>query len=466
MKHFLFLSILSLIMLCKPALAAMQERTDNYGPFGTLHLYQTIERPKNVVLFLSGDGGWNLGVVDMARSLAELDSLVVGIDTTHYIKSLNSSSEKCNYSAAHLEGLSQYIQKKYGFSNYKTPVLVGYSSGATLVYSTLAQSPANTFAGGISLGFCPDLKTDKAFCKGSGALMNTPNKRLGFIYQPVKALLSPWVVLQGDVDQVCSTPDAKKFVSTIGRAELLALPKVGHGFSIQKNWMPQFKEAFTRMTLAQQASTPRPKAASIKDLPLVELPTTKASDTLAVIVTGDGGWASIDKQIGEALVRDGIPVVGLNSLQYFWQKKSPDGAAKDLTRILEYYSNAWGKKKFLLVGYSRGADVLPFMISRLSDDLKARVATVALLGLEEDVDFEFNVTDWLGSGGNGEHKTVPEIAKLKGIKLMCIYGAEEKTSACRKLDRRIFNVVEVAGGHHFDGDYDKLATLILNQHKQ
>ena len=101
---------------------AIQESTDTYGPFGTLHIYKPSDHPSHVVLFISGDGGWNLGVVDMAKSLAGLDSMVVGIDITHYIQEINNSSEKCTYGAAQFEGLSQYLQKKLGFSHYIPPV--------------------------------------------------------------------------------------------------------------------------------------------------------------------------------------------------------------------------------------------------------------------------------------------------------------------------------------------------------
>ena len=119
----------------------VQVTTESYGPFGTMHLFQTGDRPAHVGIFISGDGGWNLGVVDMARSLAVLDSLVVGVDISHYIGQLDGGSDKCTYAAAQLESMSQYLQKKLDFAKYITPVLVSYSSGATMVYSTLAQSP-------------------------------------------------------------------------------------------------------------------------------------------------------------------------------------------------------------------------------------------------------------------------------------------------------------------------------------
>ncbi|HXU92550.1 MAG TPA: AcvB/VirJ family lysyl-phosphatidylglycerol hydrolase [Gallionella sp.] len=463
MTRILTAATLLLFFIASHAFASdVVESTDSFGPFGTLHIYKSSEQPKHVTLFISGDGGWNLGVIDMARSLAELDSMVVGIDITHYIKQLNAGSEKCAYPAAHFEELSQYLQKKYRFPHYTLPVLVGYSSGATMVYATFAQSPPNTFAGGISMGFCPDLKTANPFCKGSGSLTGTYDSKLGFIYQPVPALASKLYVLQGNIDQVCSTPDTKAFLSEVRNAELIELNKVGHGFSVQKNWMPQFKEAFQKIAVLQPPPTTSAQVADeLGDLPLVALPVTVKSDTLAVMVSGDGGWASIDKQVAETLNKDGIAVVGLNSLQYFWEKKDPAVAGRDLARILDHYRKAWGAEKFILVGYSSGADTLPFMTSRLPDSLKSRVKAVALLGLGKEAHFEFHVSEWLFST-NSPYKVVPEVQKLKGMNVMCIYGEDENDSACRSLDRKDFTAIEMKGGHHFSGDYEKLADTILS----
>lgn len=443
----------------------VQESTDSFGPFGTLHIYRNSEQSKHVTLFISGDGGWNLGVIDMARSLVELDSMVVGIDITHYIKQLNASSEKCNYSAAHFEALSQYLQKKYKFQQYSQPVLVGYSSGASLVYTTLAQSPPNTFAGGISMGFCPDLKTSKPLCKGSGVFNSKSDPKLGFIYSPAEALASKLYVLQGDADQVCSTADIQRFLSKVKNAELIVLPKVGHGFSVQKNWIQQFKDAFQKVVSSQQPQVKLSRVATgLGDLPLIELPTNSNSGKLALIVSGDGGWAGIDKQVAESLNKEGIAVVGLNSLQYFWTKKNPEMAGKDLARILNYYSKTWDAQKFVLIGYSTGADTLPFMVSRLPETLKSKIQAVALLGMAKDANFEFHVSDWLYSS-DGIYKVIPEVQKLKGMNVMCIYGEDETDNACSLLDKTSFNLIKMKGGHHFAGDYNKLTSVILAHSK-
>lgn len=462
MTKALTVAVLLLFLTTTQAFAAgVQESADRFGPFGTLHIYKPPGQPGHLTLFVSGDGGWNLGVVEMAKSLAELDSMVVGIDITHYITQLDHSSEKCAYSAAHFEELSQYLQKKYTFPQYMLPVLAGYSSGATLVYATLAQSPPNTFAGGIGMGFCPDLKTSKPLCKGSDTLTGTPDARRGFVYAPVPALAAKFYVLQGDVDRVCSTPGTKAFLSKIRDAELIEMAKVGHGFSVQKDWMPQLRQAFKKIADSQPTLPASARAADVlSDLPLVVLPATGRSHTMAVMISGDGGWAGIDRQVAGVLNKEGIGVVGLNSLHYFWEKKDPDIAGKDLVRILDHYGKAWGAEEFILIGYSTGADTLPFMATRLPEALKSRVKAIALLGPAEEADFEFHISDWVLSA-DGSYKVIPEVQKLKGTNVLCIYGADETTSACRSLNRSDFNVIEMKGGHHFGGDYEKLAGIIL-----
>ena len=232
--------------LDRPA-AAMEESQLSVGRFGKVHLYRSGSQPRHVVLFVSGDGGWNSGVVDMARTLAGLDALVVGIDIVHYLKQLGRSGEACLYPAADFESLSKFVQKRLDFKQYIQPVLVGYSSGASLVYALICQAPANTFKAALSLGFCPDLPLPRAPCRGSGLTWQGKPGKEGYIFKPDKELQAPWVVFQGDIDQVCDARRAKAFAAEVPGAEVVALPKVGHGFSVPRNWLPQFKKVFLHL---------------------------------------------------------------------------------------------------------------------------------------------------------------------------------------------------------------------------
>ena len=465
MKNINYLLFLILFLLASTAFAA--EETLEYGRFGKVTLYRNTKQPAQVVLFVSGDGGWNLGVIDMARSLASLDALVVGIDITHYLKEIGTSAEKCSYPAGDFENLSKYIQKKIGLDRYHIPVLVGYSSGATLVYTLLSQAPPNTFRGAISMGFCPDLPLHKPFCQGYALKSDPAPKLKGYIFRPTRLLKNQWIALQGEIDEVCNTTTAIDFVKKVDSAKLVLLPKVGHGFSVQKNWFPQLREAFTNLVHEEKPVIKRgvPNA-MVTDLPLVEVPLHGPNTgLLAVILTGDGGWASIDREVGDTLAKNGIAVVGLNTLQYFWTDRNPDTAGRDLERIIRYYLRVWQRQRVILVGYSLGADVLPFMTARLPKDLQQQVTAVTLLGPAKTVKFEFHLSDWLGGDNQSGMPIAPELEKLKGMKVLCIYGKEELNTLCPTLKGKDsnFKVFPLDGGHHFDGDFKKLAELIFSE---
>jgi type IV secretory pathway VirJ component len=452
-------SILIMILAC-PGFTRAGEETFSFGPFGFVHVYEGRHGPSGVVLFTSGDGGWNKGVVDMARALSNLGPTVVGVDIRRYLESLAASSEACLYPAADFEALSKYVQKKLHYPRYSLPMLVGYSSGAALVYAVLAQSPPNTFRGGISLGFCPELALRKPLCRGQGLDAKPASPGRGGLFLPDKKLETPWIVLHGTIDQVCRVDDARSFVGMIPEAELVVLPKVGHGFSVQRNWMPEFKKALERL---MQGDAMAAVNSSLRDLPLVEVPAEGVdSKVLAVIVSGDGGWAGLDREVGGALARHGIPVVGLNALQYFWTKRTPESASEDLARILRHYLHAWGKKDVVLVGYSLGADVLPFMANRLPADLLDCVREVVLLGPAREAEFEFHITEWLGAPSEKKALPVlPEVEKLRKKKVLCVYGSGEKDSLCPEVNHDIVESVRMAGGHHFGGQYQTIAEMIL-----
>jgi type IV secretory pathway VirJ component len=58
---------------------AASESSIAFGRFGTVAVCAPARPPRQVVLFVSGDGGWNLGLVDMARRLAALGVWWAGV---------------------------------------------------------------------------------------------------------------------------------------------------------------------------------------------------------------------------------------------------------------------------------------------------------------------------------------------------------------------------------------------------
>jgi len=433
----------------------------HFGRFGDIAVYRPTGTPVATAVFFSGDGGWNEGVVDMASSMASAGTLIFGVDTPKYLKAVDAEGDRCSYLAADAEALSQYGQKALNLTNYSPPLLIGYSSGASLAYATLAQAPDNTFRGALSIGFDPHLPTRTALCELNGLTSAPDNQGTHQRVNAAPHLPAPWIVLQGDVDQVWSADSAAAFVRLVAGAELVRLPKVGHGFSVQTNWMPQFKDALQKLAPRSPADAATP--ADLGDLPVVEVATpSPTTDYFAIILSGDGGWASLDKQMGDELAKAGVPVVGFNSLQYFWHKRTPDQASADLERLIRHYQVALHREKVVLIGYSRGADVLPLMVSRLPGAMLNQIGLIAFLGLAHETNLEFRLGDWLAAQHEASYKLLPELEKLEGRPMLCIYGSKEGDTLCPDAPAGLMEVVKLDGGHHFDGNFRGLARLVTD----
>lgn len=201
--------------------------------------------------------------------------------------------------------------------------------------------------------------------------------------------------------------------------------------------------------------------ADVSGLPLVEQRSSASSDVLGVIVTGDGGWRALDRSIADALGRDGVDVVGLISPSYFHERKTPDEAGCALARIIRHYSVAWHKRRVVLFGYSRGAGVLPFMISRLPPIEESEVRGVALIGLDPTISFKVTVFDlFRRAPADDEIPVLPELKKLR-VPVFCVYGREDDEALCPALSPALVTSVAYPGGHHPETDYHELVQRML-----
>lgn len=437
----------------------------SHGRFRDFLVYRPASTPSSFVLMLSGEEGWTPTADATARQLALDGAMVAGIDWAKFKANLEADADQCVFPDGDLENLSHFVQAYFRNPTYLAPVLVGISSGAAMAYATLAQAPRNTFAGAVTLGFCPGFNLQKPLCRGSGFEFARSTHARGVDLLPTKNLANPWLALQGADDRQCPVAEAQHFVSQIHGAASVTLPHVGQDFTSLPGWMPQFLAGYRK--LAAQNPTRAPPPAGLSDLPIIEVPAQTLpqlggarSDAFAIVMSGDGGWAGLDQDVAAALSATGIPVVGLDSLRYFWTARTPDGLAADTDRMIRYYLAHYGKQRVLLIGYSQGADVLPFAVNRLPAPTRARVALTAVMGMSEHALFEFHLSSWIADSDAGP-ATLPEIDRISGAPVLCVYGADESDSLCPKLDPKKFTIVKLKGGHHFDGDYANLARQIL-----
>lgn len=449
MKLRRWLSFVAVLAFGHPALA----ETISHGRFEQLKIYRPHGEARHTVLFFSGQRGWSDDLEPIAQSLARQGALVAGIDSAVLFRNLEQDGGDCVSPDGDLENLSRFLQAYYRLPAYRPALLIGTSAGASFTYAMLAQAPTGTFAGGISLGFCPSMPLRKPLCPSDSNADATT--RLN-----PKKLDVPWTVFQGLEDRSCRSA-ASQFIGKVTGADVVSVPGDDYGDGDFHTWEPQFASAYQKLA-AKAPAPPKVSATELRDLPIVEVPATGTGDTLALLISGDGGWAGIDKALATAITKQGMPVIGLDSLRYFWKARTPDGTAADVDRILRHYLTAWNKRSVLLIGFSQGADVMPFIVNRLPAATRDRLRMVALLSLSRTAVFEFHLSNWLGRADDDQEPIAPELARMTDVRALCVYGEDEEDSLCTSAAARATQVIKLKGGHHFDGDYAALAALILS----
>ncbi len=216
----------------------------------------------------------------------------------------------------------------------------------------------------------------------------------------------------------------------------------------------------------------------VRDLPLVEVaaaatpataPSPAAQRAFAILITGDGDWAAIDKGIAGAVAAGGVPVVGLKIRAYLEHgKRTPDGLARDVERLARAYAARWNRDRVVLLGFSRGAEFAPFIVNRLAPDVRDLVALVGMYGPEQNASFEFHFFDLFSNPHRASDVPVaPEFARMVARpqpRAFCVYGADERESACTTApDTPTLHKIERGGAHHFDKNYPGLGRLALEE---
>lgn len=210
--------------------------------------------------------------------------------------------------------------------------------------------------------------------------------------------------------------------------------------------------------------TPGGDSSGVAGLPLVEVPSRQPGHVLAVMLSGDGNWADIDRQVAATLADSGVAVVGLKSRSYLQEgERTPTALARDVARMLDHYLSAWQRDSVVIVGYSRGADFAPFVANRLPAELRGRLTLVAMIAPAPGASFQFHWVDLVRDTRRAtDIPTLPEVARLQGVHVLCIYGRDEPESACRGADTAMARRVERDGGHHLDGDYRAIGALVVD----
>lgn len=416
--------------------------------------------PRAFIIYLTDDGGNQLTVerrasverlVAQGAAVAPLSAPAV----LNHLAARADTAATCLDAFEEFEDLSTLAQRTLGGTNYRWPVLLGDGpTGGTLAYLALAQAPVNTTAGAVSLAFSPALSSGLPLCPGAPLVPSTALDKMQHVYAPSTDVPGRWLL----VAQERPSPEIEAFLRADDGNEFRLVPGAG-------------PDAQLRAAEAAALELGAPPATSLGDLPLVEIPArgqgpgnAAKAGTLAVFVSGDGGWRDIDKRIAEELAAQGVAVVGIDALRYFWGRKSPETVARDIERIIATYGQRWQVRRVALLGFSLGADALPLAWSHLGPATRDQVRLVALMGLGTTADLEVSVTGLLGIASAQAVDARPALRTLPASRVLCFFGTDEKAageSGCLLPELAGATLVERPGGHHLNRDYGPVAKAIL-----
>lgn len=402
------------------------------------------EGPATGTVFLFSDaGGWGDAEELLASRLQHANAVVIGIDLPAYFASIDAEQKECVYLVADFERIGHAVQRASGADTFHAPLVAGVGEGGALAIDILAQTPADTLGGAVAANPTLGQSLKSTLCT---KFPRTPASDGGAFYPlPAGAQPAPLTVVLGT--------DAS--AEAAARADALA----ASGVSFTRKPSVEAGEA----ALGDAVASTIAGAAVAGDAPsIIELDAKPAPGAMAIMLSGDGGWRDLDKTVAGLLQAQGVPTVGLDSLRWFWTRRTPAETGAELARLIDVYTDRWDVERVILAGYSFGASVIPAAFRAMPPEIQARVSEIALLAPGETADWEITVSGWLGSASSAATPIDADLAALPQDALLCIYGEKETDSACPALAGSAATLVRTTGGHHFDGDYPGLARHILD----
>ena len=199
-----------------------------------------------------------------------------------------------------------------------------------------------------------------------------------------------------------------------------------------------------------------------KQLPLRYIQSLEKENLpLAVFISGDGGWTDFDEAICQELAKKGIPVLGLDSQKYFWSAKPIQQATNEISAFISSYMKQSNRTSFVLIGYSFGACIVPFMATHLPVNLKSSMKGLFCLSPDETTDFEIHITDMLSINSTEKYSVLSEIKKTVSLHPVCFFGNEESIDIRKKFTMPGVQVEVLSGNHHYNDNAVLLVTVML-----
>jgi type IV secretory pathway VirJ component len=197
-----------------------------------------------------------------------------------------------------------------------------------------------------------------------------------------------------------------------------------------------------------------------QNLPMKEWDASAHTKPLVFYISGDGGLNRFSNELCTAINKEGFDVEAMDSKSYFWSQKTPAQTAEDIGDFLSKKIARRPNQQIVLIGYSFGADVLPFVLNRLPKNIVDKVKVSFLMASSGSTDFVIHIADLFGSGKRRGMDVLSEVNKISNQKIVILNSSDDKQLDPGKIT--IKHITEILpGGHHFDGDIDEIVKAIV-----
>ena len=188
---------------------------------------------------------------------------------------------------------------------------------------------------------------------------------------------------------------------------------------------------------------------------------SQAQNPLVLYISGDGGFSRFSLDLCKSINLSGYSVTAVDSKSYFWRKKTPEESALAIATYLNKEFEGRQNQDLVLVGYSFGADVLPFILPKLPSSLRSKIKSTILISPSTSTDFEIHLTDIFGYATKRNMDVIAEINKLADKKIVTVFGEGEDDFPVSKIKVKKYTNIVLPGGHHFNGDTEIITQAIL-----
>ncbi len=172
-----------------------------------------------------------------------------------------------------------------------------------------------------------------------------------------------------------------------------------------------------------------------------------------IYFTGDGGWNDFSQQIAENIHQKGYTIFSIDSKKYFWEKKTPQEVASLMMGLIQTYPNDFGQRKLVLMGYSFGASILPFVIDKLPQTEQAFIETVFCLSPSVYADFEVKFATMLNIGAaDKNYPVIEEMKRLRQQSFYIYFGKDEDKQDIRSFKDSGLRLTLFPGSHRYNND--------------